>query len=125
MYNAISQVVFFHNVSYQRRAQDRVSTEGASTGTIEAVHILPCIMQLYPAVTVLYEEDSFDPTTPNAPAASGTRVGVATEQVAAYSWIVAGRRVYLLSAHHGEVYYHSNVIVLLNHYLENATGMTM
>lgn len=108
MYNAISQVVYFHNPAYQKRIQERVDVEGLSVGLPAghaAVHVLPCIMQLYPNIKLLFEEDRFD-------------LGALRED---YAWVLAARRIYLL-APDGKVYYDKNFNTLLQFYLLTRQG---
>lgn len=97
MYNCVSQVVYFHNPRYESRLQERLDVQSVSLGTAEAVHTIPCLLQIHPEIGVLYEDDDAD----------GTAQG--------YSWLVAGKRVYLLSPG-GAVHYHENVVGLLWHY---------
>ena len=56
MYNHVSQVVFFHNSEYQR--VPRAKLEVLETAPPE--HVLPALMQLYPLITIKYEEDPID-----------------------------------------------------------------
>jgi hypothetical protein len=103
MYNHVSQVVFFHNSEYQRKA--RAALEALPTAPIE--HVLPALMQLYPSIGVRYEEDSID-------------LSASSPQGLDWFWLVVAGRVYLVDA--GRAVWHSpDVTSLLGVYLE-ATG---
>lgn len=103
MYNCVSQVAYFHNPRYETRVQERLDVQSVSAGTAQAVHVLPCLLQIHPEIGVLYEE---------------SHVGCNHK---GYNWLVVGRRVYLLSPD-GSTHYHENVIGLLWHY-RSATGL--
>jgi hypothetical protein len=97
MYNSISQVIYFHNPKYERRMQLRKQLDKYATGDVEAVQFLPCLMQLFPEIPIVYEEEnsSIDKT---------------------FSWVLAGHTVYLRTPKR-ELYYHENLITLLSVYL--------
>jgi hypothetical protein len=105
MYNSISQVVYFHNPKYERRMQIRKELEKYSSGTIEAVQLLPCLMQLYPEITLIYEEDVIP--LPGTLSTTG-----------AYTWLLVGKVVYLINPA-GYIYQHPNLLVLLSVYLKH------
>lgn len=79
MYNHVSQAVFFHNSEYQRIP--RAALESLSTAGIE--HVLPALMQLYPSIPLMYEDDRMD-LSDTAPPASD------------WFWLVVAGRVYLV-----------------------------
>lgn len=99
MYNAISQVIFFHNPSYTKRMQERTNLEGLCFGDLDAVHIVPCMMQLYPEIQILHDDGEFN--------VSGAKAGQ-------YHWLLCGHRVYLLTPK--GPFYDPNVVVLLAYY---------
>lgn len=78
MYNHVSQVVFFHNSEYQR--VKRAALEDIASAPPE--HVLPALMQLYPEITVKYEEDHID--------LSGATTGKD------WWWLVVAGRIYLV-----------------------------
>jgi hypothetical protein len=102
MYNSISQVVYFHDPKYNRRMQERKKHDEYGKGTIEAVYMLPCIMQLYPEITLLYEEEA---------------IPTAQDGKTTFHWILAGHTLYLISSNR-KIYYHPNLIILLSVYLD-------
>lgn len=110
MYNAISQVIFFHNPMYAKRMQNRDGCEALSKGEEEAVHIVPCMCQVYPDIKIAYESDMF-------PALAQDGKNAEKE----WNWVVMGRTVYLL-APDGQIFYHPNVIYLLTLYLGMQKG---
>lgn len=54
MYNSISQVVYFHNQQYERQRQ--IGIEAIKKGDCH-VNTLACLLQLYPEIQVIYEDD--------------------------------------------------------------------
>ena len=99
MYNHVSQVVFFHNSEYQRVA--RAKLEVLECAPPEQV--LPALMQLYPLISVRYEEDHIDLSNPGE----------------SWWWLVVSGRIYLVDPDRG-VWYSPNVTSLLkNVYLLN------
>ena len=54
MYNSISQVVYFHNQQYERQRQIKI--EAIRKGDCH-IHTLACLLQLYPEIQVIYEDD--------------------------------------------------------------------
>lgn len=101
MFNHVSQVVFFHNSEYQRIP--RAALEALSTASVE--HVLPALMQLYPAIGVRYEEDCVDLSE------SAPQTGKAE-----WFWMVVAGRVYLIDPER-KVWYSSDVTSLLGVYL--------
>ncbi len=101
MFNHVSQVVFFHNSEYQR--VPRAALESFSTA--EVAHVLPALMQLYPAIGMRYEEDCVD-LSESAQGKGGTD----------WFWLVVAGRVYLVDPAR-KVWYSSDVTSLLSVYL--------
>ena len=98
MYNHVSQVVFFHNSEYQRIP--RAKLESLETASVQ--HVLPAVMQLYPTITVKYEEDQID--------LSGTTGTTGSD----WWWLVVAGRVYLVDPERN-VWYSPSVTSLLKH----------
>jgi hypothetical protein len=105
MFNCVSQVAYFHNPSYKQQVQERSDIDKVSKGMAEAVHIIPPLMQLYPNIEIVYEEGCID----------------LLQQSKEYSFVIMGQRVYLLTPNRA-IYYHSNVTILLELYLEIKTS---
>lgn len=81
--------------------QKRDDFENMVLGKHEAIHVLPCLQQLYPDIEFLSEE-------------SGTlKPGSARNRAA---WVMAGKRLYFLDKS-GKVLYHPNPCVLLASFL--------
>lgn len=104
MYNCVSQVVYFHNPRYERRMQRREGFEAMLRGECEAIHLLPCLMQLYPDVELLYEDEAFNPHASAHPA-GGARAW----------WVMAGKRLYLLTQGRGLLYAPNPAALLASH----------
>ena len=102
MYNHVSQVVFFHNSQYQRIP--RAKLEALETAQPE--HILPALMQLYPLITVKYEEDPID--------LSGATKG------SDWCWLVVAGRIYLVDPGRSVWYSPSVTSLLKNVYLSRS-----
>ena len=98
MYNHVSQVVFFHNSEYQRVA--RAKLEVLDSAPPEQV--LPALMQLYPLISVKYEEDHIDLTTPGS----------------GWWWLVVSGRIYLVDPNRSVWYSPSVTSLLKNVYLK-------
>lgn len=115
MYNHVSQVVFFHNSEYQRIP--RVKLEALDTAPPE--QILPALMQLYPLISVKYEEDNIDLSQPDPDSeVSGNgqsrKVGSGDD----WWWLLVAGRIYLIDPDRN-VWYSSNVTSLIqNVYLK-------
>jgi hypothetical protein len=101
MYNCVSQVAYFHNASYKQPTQQRTDVEKVSRGGVEALHVLPPLMQLYPDIEIMYEEANIDLLQPSK----------------TYAFVIMGKKVYLLTPNR-EIYYHRNITILLELYLE-------
>ena len=101
MFNCVSQVAYFHNPSYKQQAQERSDIDKVSRGLVEAIHIIPPLMQLYPNIEILYEEAHIDLLQPSN----------------IFSFVIMGKQVYLLTPQR-EIYHHCNVTILLELYLE-------
>lgn len=102
MFNCVSQVAYFHNPAYKMQSQERFNIHGISIGTVEALHTIPSIMQLYPELKVIHEEAHIDLNTKHS----------------SYSLVIMGKRVYLLTPDQ-EIYYHKNVTILIEIYIKN------
>jgi hypothetical protein len=100
MFNHVSQVVFFHNSEYQRKP--RAALEAMSSAGVE--HVLPALMQLYPAIKMRYEEDCVDLSD------------TAPRKDKDWFWMVVAGRVYLVDPER-RVWYSSDVTSLLGVYL--------
>jgi len=94
MYNHVSQVIFFHNTQYKQQ-QRRPLQELQNA---PAVHVLPAIRQIHPAIPIRYEEDHFDPSKSNG-----------------WYWLLMAGRVYLVTPE-PLVLYSTDLIVLLRYY---------
>lgn len=125
MYNCISQVVYFHNPKYERPLQERKDVAGLSAGRYDGSQIIPCLMQLYPQIDILHDDECFDPGMD-----ADSHKWWTPHRRRRWAWIIAGKRVYLMSPsffakennkeEEGavEVYYHENVVALLNVFLK-------
>lgn len=87
LYNCISQPVYFHNPDYQRRLQ--LSLESIKNCELD-ISTLPVLLQVYPEVTVLYDDDNFKKELPQKPSQLS-----AAESVYAWRWLLTAGRVYL------------------------------
>jgi hypothetical protein len=101
MFNCVSQIAYFHNANYKLQQQERRDVTSVSTGKIEALHVIPPVMQMYPDIEILYEESHIDLLH-----ASKT-----------FAFVIMGKKVYLLTPHK-HIYYHPNVTVLVEMYLQ-------
>ena len=104
MYNHVSQVVFFHNSEYQRIPRAALDALGAAG----VEHVLPALMQLYPDIRLLYEDDRMD-LSDTAPPASD------------WFWLVVAGRVYLVDPRRA-VWYSRDATSLLRVYLAARGG---
>ena len=100
MYNHVSQVVFFHNSEYQRVA--RAKLEALDVAPPEQV--LPALLQLYPLISVKYEEDHIDLSAPGSD----------------WWWLVVSGRIYLVDPSRCVWYSPSVTSLLKNVYLLKA-----
>jgi hypothetical protein len=92
LYNHVTQVVYFHNSSYERAPRD------LARGPI---HLLPSLRQVHPEVPVRFEEDHFDPTSSQG-----------------WYWLVVAGRVYLVSPE-PKVLYSEDATAMLGYYLDH------
>jgi len=92
-----SQVVYFHNAQYERRARITL----AETADGDPMQVLPAIRQLYPEVGLHYEEDHVDLSRPTG----------------RWFWMVLPGRIYLVGPDQ-RIYHSENVTSLLRVYLE-------
>lgn len=73
MYHCVSQVVYFHYPSYERKRPPRL--EDVRLG-LPAVHALASAMQLHPELKVVYEDELFDISCRVAVLVAGGRIYV-------------------------------------------------
>lgn len=102
MYNHVSQVVFFHNSEYQRVPRAKLE----ALEQAQAEHVLPALMQLYPLITIKYEEDCMDLSRPGESCETGS-----------WWWLVVAGRIYLVDPDRGVWYSPSVTSLLKNVYL--------
>jgi hypothetical protein len=100
MFNCISQVAYFHNPAYQIQQQERSETQRVSNGTIEAIHVIPPLMQLYPDIEIMYEEAHIDLLHP----------------CKTFAFVIMGKRVYLLTPNR-RIFHHPNITILVQLYI--------
>ena len=86
-YHCVSQVVYFHFPSYQRRPQ--LDLAAVRTGE-SAIHTLAPISEMYPEINVCYEDEA-------------PKKGV-------WNWIIMGKRVYLMDPTQEAVFYSPNLL---------------
>lgn len=97
MYNHVSQVVYFHNSQYVRCQRHPIEDiQNAS-----AAHVLPALQELYPEISLKFEEDRFDPTKPGG----------------GWFWLLLAGRVYLVTPE-PSVLYSENVCDLLKVFVD-------
>jgi hypothetical protein len=101
MFNCVSQVAYFHNANYKTPQQERCDVTKVSTGMVAGLHVIPPIMQMYPDIEILFEESHIDLLN-----ASKT-----------FAFVIMAQKVYLLTPHK-HIYYHANITVLLEMYLQ-------
>jgi hypothetical protein len=92
-YHCVSQVVYFHFPSYERRVQ--LDLAALREGT-HAVHTLAPLLEMYPEIGLCFEDE--------------------TPRRGAWSWVMACKRVYLMDGE-GNVWYDDSVLRLLGAYL--------
>ena len=87
LYNCISQPVYYHNPDYQRRIQ--LDLKQICDAEVD-ICTLPIMLQMYPEVTILFDDDNFGEALPQSKSALR-----ATEKLYAWRWLVCAGRVYL------------------------------
>jgi hypothetical protein len=92
MYSSVSQVTYFNMPNYERRKPLKCAAAEISTGKHGAIYLLPAIMQLYPQVMVMFEDDLLPPNE--------------------WSWLMMGGDVFLVPPGAAK-FYHSNDLSLL------------
>lgn len=97
LYNCISQPVYFHNPDYQRRVAPTLETARACKSDIDA---LPALLQLYPEVEVVYDDEKMPDIATKAPAAAcrlGERDQAQQEKKSqSWRWLLTAGKVYLV-----------------------------
>jgi hypothetical protein len=88
-YNCISQVVYFHFPSYERKVQLPLKT--LRTGK-HPIYALAPLMEMFPDITLAYEDEPLDD--------------------GAWHWVVMGYRVYLVSPRM-EIFYSDDLVALV------------
>lgn len=109
MFHSISQVMFYNNTQYCRRKQ-RPHVEVISGRYTE--HMIPLIMQLFPDVHVLYEDDVL-PVGFAIPGSSDTMAEELPSSTESWLWWILPGKIYLLNAV-GNVFVSTNLIPLVN-----------
>jgi len=94
-YHCVSQVVYFHFPSYERRVQ--LDLSALRDGTGHHVYALAPLLEMYPEINLCYEDE--------------------TPRKGSWNWIMACKRVYLMDADGGNVWYDENILRLLGAYL--------
>ena len=100
MYNHVSQVVYFHNSQYVRCQRHPIEDIQKAS----AAHVLPAVQELYPEISLKFEEDRFDPTKPGG----------------GWFWLLLAGRVYLVTPE-PRVLYSENVCDLLKVYVDKTS----
>lgn len=89
------------------------------SGDCDPVHVLPCLLQVYPDIEILHEEDVFSPRAERdhatAHASSRQRTSGESSQPGRARWVMAGKRLYLLVRGRGLVYHPNPVVALASH----------
>jgi len=95
-YHCVSQAVYFHFPSYERKVQLDLETlrEGR-----HPVNLLAPVREMYPEIHLCYEDD--------------------TPKQGAWNWMLMGKRVYLLDMQEGRVFYSQNLLRLMEAYLRS------
>lgn len=96
-YHCVSQVVYFHYPSYERRIQ--LPLDRLRTGT-DTVHILAPVMELFPEIHLCFEDENW-------------KQGV-------WNWVLMGRRVYLVEPALQKVWYAASLLTLLGVFLNGS-----
>lgn len=106
MYNCVTQVVYFHNPDYIRRSTLLEPIDDIAKGSAQndndgcqSLYTIPSLLQLYPEITLLYDDcgNLFDGN---------------------WHWLLFSKKMYLIDKH-GNVFYDSNIIHLINMYLND------
>lgn len=90
LYNCISQPTYFHNPDYERRVQ--LSLDEIRSGKHD-VNTLPALMQMFPEIVLLYEDDDIQAKMKAA------RIKLAAKPSSPHMWawvMTAARAIYLL-----------------------------
>lgn len=90
LYNCISQPTYFHNPDYERRVQ--LPLAEVQTGKHD-IHTLPALMQMYPEIVLLYEDDDIQQKMKAA------RAKLIYKPTSPYMWawiVTAAKRIYLM-----------------------------
>lgn len=87
LYNCISQPVYYHNPDYQRRIQ--LDLKQIAEAKVD-ISTLPIMLQMYPEVTILYDDDDLLDALPQSRGALK-----ASEKLYAWRWLLTSSRVYL------------------------------
>jgi hypothetical protein len=90
-YNCISQVVYLHFPSYDRRVQ--VPLMQIRSGKEAPLHLLAPLMEMYPDIHLCYEDECLKPD--------------------AWNWVIMGPRVYLARNTTQEIFYSRNLMAAL------------
>ena len=99
-YHCVSQVVYFHYPSYERRVQ--IPLERIRAGT-EPVHSLAPILELYPEIHLCFEDGNWKRNS--------------------WNWVLMGRRVYLVDPSLEQVWYSPSLMSLVNVFLRKTAGV--
>jgi hypothetical protein len=96
-YHCVSQVVYFHYPSYERRIQ--LPLDRVRTGT-DTVHTLAPIMELFPEIHLCFEDENW-------------KQGV-------WNWVLMGRRIYLVEPALQRMWYADSLLTLLGVFLNGS-----
>lgn len=102
MYNSVTQVVYFHDQDYERQRQ--ITLDEIVSGE-RPVNFLPCFLQLYPEVRVMYEDDLFVSILPGK------------KGDGKWYWLLISGAIFLLTPK-GKVLHSDNMIYLANTYIQ-------
>ena len=106
-YHCVSQVVYYHFPSYDRPAQ--LQLDKICDGS-EAVFSLAPVCELYPEIRVCYEDDDIF--------AHVNENGQSQQQQEQWTWVLMGKRIYLLSPHR-EIFFSSNLMAMVSEFLNS------
>jgi hypothetical protein len=117
LYNCVSQPTYFHNPNYERKVQ--ISLQDIRGGKHD-VHTLPALMQMYPEIILLYEDDDIQGRM------KISRNNLMMKPTSPFMWawmMTAAKRIYLIRWNSEDgthlVFYNSkdpNIISLLQRY---------